>query len=34
MSEKKWTLKWTSSNRRGRNHKGKEYNRNDNNIYE
>ena len=34
MSEKKWTLKWTSSGRRGRNHKGKEFPRHATNLYE
>lgn len=34
MSEKKWTLKWASSGRRGRSHKGKEFPRHATNLYE
>ena len=34
MSEKKWTLKWTSRGRRGRHHKGKEFPRHATNLYE
>ena len=34
MSEKKWTLKWTSKGRRGRHHKGKEFPRHATNLYE
>lgn len=34
MSEKKWTLKWKGSGRRGRHHKGKEFPRHATNLYE
>ena len=34
MSEKKWTLKWRSSGRRGKHRKGKEFPRHATNLYE